>query len=64
MKVNLDTIKEKLSHDGDLRGGPGSEDLDDYEVNHEDDLGFYQQGCELLLHELERLEKKREEVHQ
>ena len=47
MKIdNMEMIFDKLIADGDLRDGDHDEH---YEVNQDDNLGFYQQACEYLL---------------
>jgi hypothetical protein len=49
--TSAEQIMQKLSDDGDLRFG-GENDLEDFEFAEDDELGFYQQGCEYLISEL------------
>jgi hypothetical protein len=48
VKVTIESIIEKLARDGDLKEDK-SESLSIFEVEEGDDLGFYQQGCEMLI---------------
>ncbi len=59
--VDSNKIVEKLINDGDLRDG---EHYEDYEVAEDDDLGFYQQACELLLKQRDDLKTENAELEE
>ena len=62
-KVDRESLISKMENDGDLREG---NIWDDYfeECYIDDDLGYYQTGCEVLIKEIEKLEEKQKKLDQ
>lgn len=48
IEINETTIIEKLQRDGDLRAN-GIIEMECYEAEEGDDLGFYQKACDYLI---------------